>query len=74
MAKKSLKVKTDRRWKKYWKQLAAGKKPTFTTRLYHRCKLCGRSRGYMGKFEMCRICFRELADQGLLMGVKKSSW
>jgi len=40
----------------------------------NRCKLCGRSRAYMRKFGTCRICFRELASQGKLPGVTKSSW
>jgi small subunit ribosomal protein S14 len=40
----------------------------------NRCKICGRPRGYMRKFGICRICFRELAGKGMLPGVKKSSW
>ena len=40
----------------------------------NRCKLCGRSRAYMRKFGVCRICFRELASNGKLPGVTKSSW
>lgn len=51
-----------------------GKKPKFPTRVYNRCKLCGRSGGYLRKFQLCRICFREHATEGMLMGVKKSSW
>lgn len=74
MAKLSLKIKTSRRWDEYAKALAAGKKMKFSTRLYHRCRLCGRNHGYMRKFDICRICFRELARQGLIMGVRKSSW
>jgi small subunit ribosomal protein S14 len=46
----------------------------YKTRQYNRCKLCGRPRAYMRMFGMCRICFRELALQGQLPGVKKSSW
>jgi len=46
----------------------------YQVRQYNRCKICGRSRGYMRKFGMCRICFRERASQGLLPGVKKASW
>lgn len=46
----------------------------FSAREYNRCELCGRPRGYMRKFGMCRICFRELALKGQLPGVKKSSW
>ncbi|MBI5621864.1 type Z 30S ribosomal protein S14 [Candidatus Falkowbacteria bacterium] len=50
------------------------RKPKFSTRLVHRCWRCGRSRAYMRKFELCRICFRELAQKGDIPGVKKSSW
>ena len=48
--------------------------PKFMTRRVNRCRICGRQRGYMRKFQMCRICFRNLASQGKLPGVKKSSW
>ncbi|MBI2605240.1 MAG: type Z 30S ribosomal protein S14 [Deltaproteobacteria bacterium] len=51
-----------------------GKKPKFKARLRNRCPLCGRSRAYMRKFNMCRLCFRGLALKGLLPGVIKSSW
>ncbi len=54
--------------------LKAGKKPPFPTRVYNRCSLCGRVGGYMRDFRRCRICFRELANDGALMGVKRSSW
>lgn len=74
MAKTSLVIKNERRQKALIKSRLAGKKPQFPTKVYNRCKLCGRSRAYMKKFDMCRICFRELAGQGLIMGVKKSSW
>lgn len=40
----------------------------------HRCKLCGRPRGYIRKFQLCRLCFRKLALQGDITGVIKSSW
>lgn len=43
-------------------------------RIRKRCALTGRARGYMGKFKLSRIKFRELALQGLLPGVKKASW
>lgn len=46
----------------------------FKTREYHRCKRCGRSRAYFRKFGLCRICLRELAHQGHIPGVTKSSW
>jgi small subunit ribosomal protein S14 len=50
------------------------KKPKFSTRINRRCLLCGRPRGVYRKFGLCRIHFRELADQGLIPGVKKASW
>ncbi|KKQ67611.1 MAG: hypothetical protein US89_C0017G0043 [Candidatus Peregrinibacteria bacterium GW2011_GWF2_38_29] len=74
MARTALKVKTIRGQKALMKALEAGKKPKFPTRVYNRCKLCGRVGSYMGKFEMCRICFREHASKGALPGIKKSSW
>ena len=46
----------------------------FRSRAYQRCKLCGRPRGYLRKFDMCRICFRELALKGEVPGVIKASW
>ncbi|MCA9308342.1 MAG: type Z 30S ribosomal protein S14 [Patescibacteria group bacterium] len=46
----------------------------FSTREYNRCGICGKPRGYLRKFGVCRICFRELAHQGNLPGVKKASW
>jgi small subunit ribosomal protein S14 len=52
----------------------ANRDPKFSTRAKNRCKLCGRPRGYMRMFMMCRMCFRKFALQGLLPGVKKTSW
>jgi small subunit ribosomal protein S14 len=46
----------------------------FDVRAYFRCTVCGRPRGYMRKFALCRICFRERALLGELPGVTKSSW
>jgi len=48
--------------------------PKFTARRYNRCRLCGRPRGYLRKFQMCRICFRNLALRGEIPGVIKASW
>jgi small subunit ribosomal protein S14 len=53
---------------------AANRKPKFSSRLVRRCKLCGRPRAVYRKFGICRICFRNLADQGVIPGVKKASW
>ncbi|MBI2032086.1 MAG: type Z 30S ribosomal protein S14 [Candidatus Levybacteria bacterium] len=50
------------------------KKQKFTTRDKYRCNLCGRSRAYMRRFGICRLCFRELAMKGELPGVIKASW
>ncbi len=61
MAKKALIEK----WKKSKK---------FKVREYNRCRKCGRSRGYLRKFGLCRICFRELASNGEIPGVIKASW
>ena len=61
MAKKSLKVKQQR-------------KPKFSTRAYTRCKICGRPHSVLKKYGICRICFRELAYKGEIPGVKKASW
>ncbi|MCX5712392.1 MAG: type Z 30S ribosomal protein S14 [Candidatus Omnitrophica bacterium] len=61
MAKKSQIV----RWKRT---------PKFSSRKYNRCPICGRRRGFLRRFKLCRICFRELARQGLIPGVKKASW
>ena len=61
MAKKSLIEKAKRPQK-------------FKVREYHRCNICGRAAGYIRKFGLCRVCFREMAHRGLLPGVTKSSW
>ncbi|MBM4319441.1 MAG: type Z 30S ribosomal protein S14 [Deltaproteobacteria bacterium] len=54
--------------------VAATRKPKFRVRQHSRCPLCGRPRGYLRKFRMCRLCFRSLASQGDIPGVIKSSW
>jgi small subunit ribosomal protein S14 len=46
----------------------------YPTRVRNRCKICGRPRAYIRRFGLCRICFRELALEGKLPGVVKSSW
>lgn len=46
----------------------------YKTRQYNRCRICGRPRGYMRRFQMCRVCFRKYASEGLIPGVSKSSW
>jgi len=52
---------------------AAGK-PKFRVRGYSRCQLCGRSRAVYRKFKVCRVCFRTLANEGKIPGVRKASW
>jgi small subunit ribosomal protein S14 len=61
MARKALIEKTNR-------------KPKFGVRAYNRCKRCGRSRAYLRKFGLCRICFREMSLKGEIPGVRKASW
>ncbi len=50
------------------------RKPKFKVRKHNRCLACGRPRGYLRKFAMCRICFREQAHKGNIPGVTKASW
>lgn len=52
----------------------SAKKTKFSTRKVNRCWKCGRKRGYMRKFRLCRICFRELAERGEIPGLTRSSW
>lgn len=61
MAKLSLMVKAKR-------------EPKFSSRKYYRCERCGRRHGYIRKFRLCRLCFRELAVSGMIPGVTKASW
>jgi len=61
MARKALIVKAQR-------------EPKFKVRKYNRCPLCGRPRGFIRAFGMCRLCFRTLAIQGKIPGVRKASW
>ena len=59
--------------KKSW--IAKAKRtPKFGVRKYTRCQRCGRSRAFLRRFGICRICFRELALRGVLPGVRKASW
>lgn len=61
MAKKALKIK-------------ANAKPKFKVRAYTRCKRCGRPRSVYRRFELCRVCLRDMAHQGEIPGIKKASW
>lgn len=50
------------------------KRRKYKVRVRNRCRRCGRPRGYMRRFHLCRICFRELALEGEIPGVSKASW
>ncbi len=52
----------------------AKREPKFKVRKHNRCGICGRPRGYLRKFGICRICFRNLALGGKIPGVRKASW
>ncbi len=54
--------------------IAREKRRKYQVRVRNRCSRCGRPRGYMRRFDLCRICFRELAMEGKIPGVVKSSW
>jgi small subunit ribosomal protein S14 len=60
MAKKSMVIRETRR--------------KYPNRVRNRCRVCGRPRGYLRRFQLCRICFREMALEGKIPGVVKSSW
>ena len=55
-------------------KVKSNKTPKFSTRIVRRCFKCGRKHGYMRDFDLCRICFREYANEGKIPGVTKSSW
>jgi small subunit ribosomal protein S14 len=55
-------------------EIKAEAKPKFRVRAYKRCQLCGRSKAVYRKFKICRICFRTLANEGKIPGVRKASW
>lgn len=74
MARAAIVYKQRIKKEQYLKALQEGRKPKYSTRVYNRCELCGRSRGYLGFFGICRICFRELAANGEVPGVTKASW
>jgi len=74
MARTALIVKNRRKKVQAASRHAQDKKIAFPTRVYNRCEICGKIHGYMRRFGICRICFRELAREGKIMGVKKSSW
>lgn len=56
------------------KEVREDKKLKYKVRYRNRCRLCGRARGFMRRFGICRLCFRELALKGEVPGVRKASW
>ena len=52
----------------------AEKKAKYRSRAYTRCQICGRARAVYRKFKICRICFRKMANEGKIPGVRKASW
>jgi len=74
MARKAIVVKSERMKRRFYEAKKNGLKPKFSTRVYNRCLCCGRPRGYIGDFGMCRICMNELAREGAIPGLRKSSW
>ena len=74
MARKSKIAKSQKLQKSFLQALLDGRKPKNSTKVFHVCSNCGRTRGYLGNFGICRICFREKANAGELPGVRKSSW
>ena len=62
MARKSKIAKAQKLRTQFLRALSDGRTPKFATKVFNLCSVCGRSRGYMGKFDMCRICIREKAN------------
>lgn len=56
------------------KQKMLKKKAKYSSRVYNRCQNCGRARAYLRHYGLCRICFRKLASEGKIPGVKKAIW
>ena len=74
MARKSKIAKANKLKQKFLRALKDGRKPKEATKVFNVCGVCWRTRGYLGAFDMCRICFREKANAWELPGVRKSSW
>lgn len=74
MAKKSMIARDRKRFKKVKDSKNAGVNPRFVCRIRRRCQVCGRPRGFIRFFSLCRICLREFASQGVISGLLKSSW
>jgi small subunit ribosomal protein S14 len=67
-------LKKDKAMAKTSKVARETKKLKYKVRYRNRCRICGRSRAYMRKFGLCRLCFREFAHRGEIPGVRKASW
>jgi small subunit ribosomal protein S14 len=74
MARKAIVTKSQKFMERYLLAKKEGRTLDKATRVYNRCSLCGRPRGFMRDFGICRCCFREHAEKGLIPGVRKSSW
>lgn len=74
MARKALVVKQQKLINRLLLAKKEGRKMKSSTKVYNRCELCGRPRGYLRDFGICRCCFREYAEKAQIPGLKKSSW
>lgn len=74
MARTAIVTKSKKFMDRYLLAKKEGRKIKYSTRAYNRCELCGRPRGYMRDFGLCRCCFRLHAEKGLIPGLRKSSW
>ncbi len=74
MARQSKIAKANKLKKKYMQAIKDWRKPKFATKVFNVCSVCWRTRGYLGDFDLCRICFREKANAWELPWVRKSSW
>jgi small subunit ribosomal protein S14 len=76
MSTTAKKVEHERNLKKIELHKSGKKKmlPRDLIRIRMRCRLCGRPRAVYRKFSICRICFRDMANKGLIPGVQKASW
>jgi len=73
MARKSKIAKANKLKKKFLQAIKDGR-PVNSTKTFNVCSVCGRTRWYLGAFDICRICFREKANAWELPWVRKSSW
>lgn len=72
--RKSKIAKANKLKTKFLRAIQEGRKPKFATKVFNICSVCWRTRGYISKFGMCRICIREKANAWELPWVRKSSW